>query len=149
MFAWYQQSTVCYAYLADVSFIDQYGNWPELQTSTWATRGWTLQELLAPRNVVFYSGQWRKIGTKSSLKRTLSVMTGINQIYLAMEKPIVRASIAERMSWAARRQTTRPEDIAYCLLGLFDVNLPMLYGEGAKAFIRLQVDFQTQGKSRN
>ncbi|PQE20984.1 HET domain-containing protein [Rutstroemia sp. NJR-2017a BBW] len=106
--------------------------------SQYFSRGWTLQELIAPKEVVFYSGDWQKISTKKELIDGLSYTTGIDAAALRGE-PLASFSVANRMSWASRRQTTREEDMAYCLLGLFDVNIPLLYGEGrVKAFIRLQ-----------
>ncbi|KAH8881644.1 HET-domain-containing protein [Thozetella sp. PMI_491] len=136
MYAWYLNSTVCYAYLADVP--DASPNSPRFRSSRWFTRGWTLQELLAPSEVVFYSRDWVQIGTKKSLAKLVYEITGIREEYLLQMDGILGASIAQRMSWVSNRSTTRPEDMAYCLLGLFDVNLPLIYGEGSKAFVRLQ-----------
>ena len=139
MYAWYAQSAVCYVYLDDVSSELHIGDGDRGFIKTlWATRGWTLQELLAPSKVVFYSLEWIEIGNKVSLSNLLSKTTGIDESYLTRKKPLEAVSIAKRMSWAARRITTRPEDIAYCLMGIFSVNMPLLYGEGDKAFIRLQ-----------
>lgn len=101
----------------------------------WWSRGWTLQELLAPSSVIFFSSTWCEIGTKSSLRHEVANTTGIKPEHY--EDPR-KASVAAKMSWASRRSTTRTEDIAYCLLGLFDINIPLLYGEGEKAFLRLQ-----------
>jgi hypothetical protein len=113
--------------------------------SRWFTRGWTLQELIAPGNVIFYSKSWDKLGTRESLASSISEKTKIGKGILTDSKPgaiqytLSSRSVANRMSWAALRETTRPEDIAYCLLGIFDVNMPLLYGEGEKkAFHRLQ-----------
>jgi hypothetical protein len=106
--------------------------------SQYFSRGWTLQELIAPKKVVFYSGEWQKISTKEELIDDLSYATGIDAAALRGE-PLASFSVANRMCWASQRKTTREEDTAYCLLGLFDVNMPLLYGEGrVKAFIRLQ-----------
>lgn len=103
------------------------------------TRGWTLQELLAPSEIVFFSRDWVEIGKKSTLCGILSKITRIDEKILMHVKPLESASIAKRMSWAAHRKTTRSEDIAYCLMGIFSVNMPMLYGEGGeRAFLRLQ-----------
>jgi hypothetical protein len=138
MYRWYQQSAVCYVFLADVS-----SDKPEIKvqfkSSRWFTRGWTLQELIAPQNVVFYSKEWRILGTKSDDEMTifLSLITRIDEEYVN-GKDINLASISKRMSWASSRRTTRTEDIAYCLLGIFDLNMPLLYGEGKRAFRRLQ-----------
>lgn len=96
-----------------------------------------LQELIAPRVVIFYDRQWHRLGTKSKLRRDIASETGIDAECL--EHGVVDGqSIAQRMSWAAKRHTTREEDIAYCLLGIFGINMPLLYGEGTKAFTRLQ-----------
>jgi hypothetical protein len=124
-----------YAYLDDVTSNDARS--PEFAGSRWFTRGWTLQELIAPLMMVFYGKCWGKIQEKSELVSTLQSITGINAGVLQGE-PLGRVAVAKRMSWAARRQTTREEDVAYCLLGIFNVNMPILYGEGSKAFVRLQ-----------
>lgn len=140
MYRWYELSTICYVYLQDVRVAegaDALFRGTQFGESRWFTRGWTLQELLAPRAVEFYSVEWREIGTKDSLALSLSSVTGI-PIHILNGNSPASCSVAERMSWASTRQTTREEDIAYCLLGLFGVNMPLLYGEGPKAFIRLQ-----------
>jgi hypothetical protein len=133
MFRWYSNAAICYAYLCDVKFSSG-----EISGSRWFTRGWTLQELIAPKNVMFFSSRWELIGTKQSLGRNIASITGIDMETLLDPATLSSASVARRMSWAAKRQTTRTEDVAYCLMGLFDVNMPLLYGEGEKAFIRLQ-----------
>jgi hypothetical protein len=137
MFQWYRDAEVCYAWLADLA--------PEDTSTTesflrcrWFTRGWTLQELIAPRRVEFYDKPWGIRGTKSDLKDILISVTGINGDALENPDTLYRIPVAQRMSWAATRQTTRVEDMAYCLLGIFDINMPMLYGEGPRAFLRLQ-----------
>ncbi|KAL9047149.1 MAG: hypothetical protein Q9214_000204 [Letrouitia sp. 1 TL-2023] len=137
MYRWYQEATVCYVYLADISIKAsmQDERAIKLKNSRWFTRGWTLQELLAPKSIIFYDRDWIAIGTKSSLESSLSEAAYISTKHLFDPKS---ASVAAKMSWAARRSTTRTEDVAYCLLGLFDVNMPLLYGEGTKAFQRLQ-----------
>jgi len=133
MYSWYQKARVCYVYMADFP-----AKVPALVDSRWFTRGWTLQELIAPSNLIFYSGDWAELGTKLTLQSTLAERTGIDVGILTGEKGLESTSVARRMSWACNRETTRTEDEAYCLMGLFDVNMPMLYGEGSKAFIRLQ-----------
>jgi ankyrin repeat protein len=141
MYRWYNEAEECYAYLADVphSPVDQVTGvtGPEFRESRWFTRGWTLQELIAPVSVIFLDGEWQGIGTKSSLQREISEITGIPGNFL-LGDDLRHASIAQRMSWASRRETTRTEDLAYCLMGLFGIYMPMLYGEGERAFIRLQ-----------
>jgi hypothetical protein len=141
MFTWYKDSDTCYAYLDDVK-----SDGSNLVASRWFTRSWTLQELMAPRShqcedspgVVFFSCDWEIVGNKASLSDSLASITGIEKEYL-QGKCLNKASISMRMSWAANREATRAEDVAYSLLGIFDVNMPLLYGEGkVKAFRRLQ-----------
>ncbi|KAK0719153.1 heterokaryon incompatibility protein-domain-containing protein, partial [Lasiosphaeris hirsuta] len=140
MFAWYQGAAVCYAFLADVGA----GGGGTLAGSRWFTRGWTLQELIAPAVVVFLDGAWREVGTKSSLVGELAAITGVDEGVLVPRGVLDACSVAQRMSWAAGRTTTRVEDGAYSLMGLFDVNMPLLYGEGEKAFLRLQREIMQQ-----
>lgn len=134
MYRWYRNSSICYAYLEDVSF-ESFDLMRDFESSRWFRRGWTLQELLAPPDVIFYDRRWTQIGDRSQLLDQISMITGIQQCYM---NDHWNASMAARMSWAFRRGTTRLEDLAYCLMGIFDVNMPLLYGEGEKAFIRLQ-----------
>jgi len=108
-----------------------------LAKSRWFTRGWTLQELIAPRSVEFYSSDWRKIGDRHDLCDQLSTITGIDK-HILLGGDLADVSVARKMSWASHRRTSRIEDMAYCLLGIFDINLPLIYGEGHKAFQRLQ-----------
>jgi hypothetical protein len=150
MFNWYSQSSICFVYLEDVpsktdEAIDSEIEDDFITKSRWFTRGWTLQELIAPGNLIFYSKYWDKLGTRELLASSISKKTKIGKgILTAGRAEAIRfdlsfRSVANRMSWASFRETTRPEDIAYCLLGIFDVNMPLLYGEGAtKAFRRLQ-----------
>ncbi|KAN0110696.1 Heterokaryon incompatibility protein (HET) domain containing protein [Hyaloscypha variabilis] len=164
MFRWYHDCQRCYALLSDVSdggILDNLDS--EFRTSRWFTRGWTLQELLAPRDLRFFSKSWNELGHRYQLRDLVSQVTGIPAIYfvddsLASDLPnsssislqnsrmhgFFQASIAQRMSWASRRSTTRKEDLAYCLLGIFNVNIPLLYGEGEKAFRRLQEEIIKQ-----
>jgi hypothetical protein len=141
MFRWYEEAQVCYAYLSDVPHPykayepDEDRYMTDFRESEWFTRGWTLQELLAPRTVVFYDKYWSEIGTRSSLENTIRSFTNINCEFTEFKS----ASVAQKMSWAALRQTTRLEDVAYCLLGLFDINMTTIYGEGWNAFTRLQL----------
>ncbi|OCL13222.1 hypothetical protein AOQ84DRAFT_385551 [Glonium stellatum] len=108
-----------------------------LRKSKWFTRGWTLQELIAPSLVEFYDSNWTEIGTKATLEDFLTDKTGIPREALRGGNPSA-CNVVQRMQWASRRVTTRIEDRACCLMGLFDVNMPLLYGEGEKAFFRLQ-----------
>ncbi|KAI0809439.1 HET-domain-containing protein [Xylaria sp. FL0064] len=155
MYSWYYSSSICYAYLSDVQITDltldasnpgagqlkadrSDSSLNSFRQSRWFRRGWTLQELLAPRTVRFYSHDWMTIGTKNQMAALLANITRVDEKYLLYAEDIRSASIAQRMAAVADRTTTRPEDIAYCLLGLFNVNMPLLYGEGAMAFVRLQ-----------
>lgn len=167
MYRWYQLAAVCYVYMSDVaanldsaflpaspasfvhgetslpsssgreaSTLRRFG--PSFAASRWFRRGWTLQELLAPRLVEFYDHRWTEIGTKASLVSDLQRITGIRAEVLQGASPGDLCTVAERMSWASKRETQRIEDRAYSLLGIFNVNMPLLYGEGQSAFIRLQ-----------
>ena len=142
MFGWYYNAAKCYVYLSDVSTDNSITNepwtWkPALQHSRWFTRGWTLQELVAPTSVEFFSVEGERLGDRNSLVQEIHEITGIT-IQALRGTPLSRFTVDERMSWAARRQTKRGEDAAYSLLGLFDIHIPLLYGEGReKALIRL------------
>ncbi|KAM6509682.1 hypothetical protein FALCPG4_017329 [Fusarium falciforme] len=141
MFRWYEGAEICYAYLPDVNDISDGRS--TVVKSRWFTRGWTLQELIAPRKLFFYASTWELIDSRSSLSETIADATGIDKRLFQDNRHdlggILRSSsIAQRMNWASRRETTRTEDLAYCLLGIFDINMPLLYGEGNKAFTRLQ-----------
>jgi hypothetical protein len=166
MFKWYRDAQMCYVYFSDVAKQPSWEATADLmRKARWFTRGWTLQELLAPWYIKFYDcnwdflgGRWRRVEhggihcfsspwypfIKGSVQgdRTfpnlLSEITNIDIGVLRTTASIDRTSVARRMSWAAHRVTTRKEDMAYCLLGIFDVNMPLLYGEGEKAFARLQ-----------
>ena len=142
MYRWYQESGACYVYLSDVLNIDRHTiSLDQLRKSRWFYRGWTLQELLAskdPISVKFYNREWTFLGDRNSLSSHISDITGIDQIFILGHRHIHSASVAVRMSWASNRRTTRLEDEAYCLLGIFNVNMPLLYGENEKAFLRLQ-----------
>ncbi|KAK0646894.1 heterokaryon incompatibility protein-domain-containing protein [Cercophora newfieldiana] len=180
MFRWYQDAAICYAYLADVDAdvgpsldIRTGSHLRELVSeSRWFTRGWTLQELIAPQDVRFYTASWAFIASRERddvFRDLITQTTGIpnsvlergsccpspdpkpnwdglrrtcqtcdQDVGLILADALSCHSIAERMSWAATRQTTRVEDRAYSLLGLFGVSMPLLYGEGNRAFLRLQ-----------
>ncbi|KIW14311.1 hypothetical protein PV08_07093 [Exophiala spinifera] len=137
MFRWYNNAVECYVHLKDVGE----STWKEeLGTSEWWERGWTLQELLAPGKVVFLDKAWKVIGGREELAGEIARITGIPERFLDGREELGGASVAMRFSWAARRQTSRVEDRAYSLMGLFGVNMPMLYGEGRNAFLRLQLE---------
>lgn len=143
MFEWYKDSVVCFAFLSDVKA----GEDPSDENSTfrksvWFTRGWTLQELIAPSKVIFYApanNAWLHIGTKESLVNVITQITDIDSAVLEGGK-LSKVSVARRMSWAANRKTKEVEDRAYSLAGIFDVTLSPAYGEGARSFKRLQIE---------
>ncbi|KAK4494908.1 hypothetical protein PRZ48_014264 [Zasmidium cellare] len=151
MYAWYSASSVCYAYLSDVDVPrDQAADLvsqliSQLGKSQWFTRGWTLQELVAPGMVEFYDRRWRPVTTRAVAAPEISAITRIPLDLLGSPEAISQYSIANRMSWAAGRQTTRVEDRAYSLLGIFNIVMPLHYGEGAEhAFTRLQQEIIKQ-----
>lgn len=145
MYRWYWNAEVCLVYLSDIArpTLHKRNTASEFareafKTCRWTKRGWTLQELLAPANCRFYLQDWSYMGGKVEFYEELSDATGIPIPVLEERRLVQEVSVAERMSWAAYRETTRSEDIGYCLLGLFDIQMPLLYGEGEKAFIRIQ-----------
>ncbi|KAK3053048.1 hypothetical protein LTR09_005674 [Extremus antarcticus] len=166
MFDWYQRSESCYVFLPDVDYnaetvarADVFGEEGEgmarmrdpptgllpfdqdvFMKSVWFDRAWTLQELLAPNDVRFFSTSWKFLGNKNDLRPAIRQVTRIPDIFITSNDMIHKASVAERMKWASNRQATRLEDNAYSLLGLFGVNMPLLYGEGNRAFLRLQTE---------
>jgi hypothetical protein len=146
MFRWYRDAAKCYVFLPDVprTTVDSKDRSLQLpwemafRTSRWFTRGWTLQELIAPTSVEFFSKNWELLGDRNSLERYICEITRIPSRALR-GSPLAGFSLTERMSWAETRQTAREEDIAYSLLGMFDVYMPLIYGEGrANAVGRLQ-----------
>ncbi|KAK4457972.1 heterokaryon incompatibility protein-domain-containing protein, partial [Cladorrhinum samala] len=146
MFQWYGDADVCYAFLSDVDGSeDPHSPDSGFQKSRWFTRGWTLQELIAPPIVIFYDEDWDEIGSRAKLQSLIVSITNINAEYFET-MDLSQFSAAQKMSWASNRQTTRVEDMAYCLLGLFDINMPLLYGEGEKAFLRLQEEILRQSE---
>jgi hypothetical protein len=148
MFQWYQHAKICYAYLSDVPSTGKHDTVgvskpeipPQFHTSRWFRRGWTLQELLAPEDVIFFAEDWTCIGRKQPLHNLIRDITGINRGALQWPWTISGYSVATRISWAARRKTSRPEDRAYSLLGILGVHMPLIYGEGQNAFQRLQTE---------
>ncbi|KAH7087186.1 heterokaryon incompatibility protein-domain-containing protein [Paraphoma chrysanthemicola] len=161
MYRWYRNAAVCYAYLSDVQapseskkhdnsrrlLSNEEPTASEFRASKWWSRGRTLQELIAPQNLKFFAndGQegWAELGGKRALLPLVKHITGIPRDILRGADVRI-CSTAMRMSWASDRETTRLEDRAYCLLGIFDVNMPLLYGEGKKAFLRLQEEIMKQ-----
>ncbi|KAF5691361.1 beta transducin [Fusarium circinatum] len=191
MFRWYQQSEKCYVYLDDfntssnceIMHYEPAENYIVLDKSEtsffdslWFTRGWTLQELIAPRNVEFYDKEWVSFGSRDgALLDRICKRTGIwpqlfreprcacpNSAFAVRDgicagckgldtlpQTLDSFVISIKMSWASSRITTRKEDAAYCLLGLFNLNMPLLYGEGDKAFLRLQEAIVRQSKDQS
>ena len=142
MFRWYCNAAKCYVYLSDVLIDNNIQNsllfqsWEAaFRNSRWFTRGWTLQELIAPPLVEFFSFENEKLGDKKSLEQQLYEITGI-AVEALQGSPLLDFSVAERMSWAEKRETKREEDKAYSLLGIFDVHLPLIYGEGKENALR-------------
>ncbi len=152
MYNWYADAAICLVYLHDVPSFSQLGRDDSheqieaFKVSRWFTRGWTLQELIASSQRLFFASDWsiitdqvRSEHRSLDLMELVSTITHIDSRVLRDRDSLASFPVAERMSWASRRQTTRTEDIAYCLMGLFNINMPILYGEGAhKAFRRLQ-----------
>jgi hypothetical protein len=154
MFKWYERAEICYAYLEDVPSADGDEKEERLSRSRWFRRGWTLQELIAPKRVQFYAKDWSPLGVKSTedydFTALISRITGIDPGSLLYLSSLRRTSIAMRMSWAAERETTREEDRAYSLMGIFDVHMPILYGEGLeRAFERLQVEIMSKSSDQS
>jgi hypothetical protein len=139
MAGWYRRAGVCIVYLVDYAQDEESGVvFDRFKRCRWFTRGWALQELIFPKFVEFYDSEWQHIGNKLDLMSQIREITKIDQRVLVDAAVLPSICVARKMSWAANRQTTRTEDTAYCLMGIFDVNMPLLYGEGRKAFQRLQ-----------
>ena len=136
MYRWYERAEICFVHLSDLPHdVEVRDGFPSCK---WFTRGWTLQELLASVEIAFFDAVWKFRGFKRQFCDLISTITQIDRPHL-LEKGIRQnAAVAVKMSWASRRKTTRVEDMAYCLLGIFDINMPLLYGEGTKSFRRLQ-----------
>ncbi|KAF9472272.1 hypothetical protein BDN70DRAFT_998245 [Pholiota conissans] len=137
MYKWYEDSSICITYLAESSSITDMAN------DSWFTRGWTLQELIAPYTLKFYDRNWNQLtsssndksheGVQDQIKLATSITTGELALHYMPNHPISR-----RMQWAAKRRVTRDEDTAYSLMGIFDVSMSIAYGEGTGlAFSRL------------
>jgi hypothetical protein len=158
MFRWYQNAAKCYVYLSDVwarkrKASDRFSEYTwesTFQGSRWFTRGWTLQELLAPRSVEFFSQEGKRLGDKRALERQVHGRTGI-AVSALQGTPLSQFGVDERLPWAENRQTTCEEDEAYSLLGIFNVYMPLIYGEGKEhALLRLreQIDKPFKGERR-
>jgi hypothetical protein len=144
MYRWYRRAARCYVYLSDVSIgeVDGHTSQPSwdasFRASQWFSRGWTLQELLAPGVVEFFAQERVRLGDKRSLGQQIHEITGIS-LPVLHGRPLSQSSVSERFKWAQNRHTTREEDWAYCLLGIFNICMPLIYGEGRdRAVIRLR-----------
>ena len=142
MFRWYREAAKCYVYMSDVVAIE-----PDFRRSAWFTRGWTLQELIAPKIVEFFSKYETYLGTKTSMEVEINSITGI-PVEALRGQDLSSFSVEERMSWVQKRRTTREEDLSYCLLGIFNVFMPVIYGEGSQAFERLKRKVERLSKSQ-
>ena len=154
MFRWYQKAVKCYVYLADV-YIGHRDDQSisavkesAFSKSEWFSRGWTLQELLAPEIVEFYTRDGVRLGDKSSLEQQIAEITNI-PIVVLRGRSLSRLTPEEIFSWVERRHTKKAEDKVYCLLGVFNVSMLLDYGEGEKmAFSRLyrEIESRVPGK---
>jgi hypothetical protein len=155
MFRWYQKAKKCYVYLADVattgsdSHVDAHQMpWEAaFRKSRWFTRGWTLQELIAPATVDFFSKEGKLLGSKSSLEKLIQEITRV-PIQALQGNPFSEYSPFERMKWSSQRQTAREEDIVYCLLGLCEVSMPAIYGEGKENALK-RLEMTVKGFSKD
>jgi hypothetical protein len=156
MFRWYREAAKCYVYLSDVlkGNYDEHDHLPRsiwksaFRGSRWFARGWTLQELIAPTSVEFYSLEGMRLGNKRSMEQQIHEITSI-PIRALRGNPLSDFSFEERLSWAIKRETTREEDKAYSLLGIFDIYMPLIYGEGGEnAFKRLRTSVQMVNKDQ-
>ncbi|KAH9890806.1 heterokaryon incompatibility protein-domain-containing protein [Xylariomycetidae sp. FL2044] len=141
MFQWYRGSEVCFAFISDLDKSapnEPALDWVEKKSYRWFSRGWTLQEMIAPRKLEFWDCEWNFRGDKETLHEQIHRVTGVDNAVLIDSEALHSFPLCRKMSWAALRNTTKVEDLAYCLLGLFNVNLPLIYGEGRRSFIRLQ-----------
>jgi hypothetical protein len=156
MFRWYQKAARCYVHLPDVSTTDctlkdQRSRlaWEQaFRQSRWFTRGWTLQELIAPKLVDFFTSDGERLGDKSSLEDMIHEVTGITKRALKGD-PLANFSVDERLAWAAQRNTKLEEDQIYSLLGIFDISMSPIYGEGIeRAYRRLRREIDEASKGR-
>ncbi|PMD33596.1 HET-domain-containing protein [Hyaloscypha variabilis F] len=154
MFRWYKNATKCYVYFSDVSIpedkVENNSNLnveSVLRVARWFTRGWTLQELLAPSSVEFFSADYKRLGDKSSLEPLIHAITGI-LVEALRGYDLKNFSVDERVSWVAKRETKHEEDIAYSLFGFFGIFLPLIYGEGREhALQRLREEVNRHAKN--
>lgn len=147
MYDYYLGADICYVYLRDVptcSLDDLRAPDSAFRNSQWHQRGWTLQELIASPLVLLLSSTWEFLGAKADLADLLAEITQVPAAVLRFDRPPYAYCVATRMGWAANRKTTRLEDEAYCLMGIFGIFMPPMYGEGRNAFIRLQEEIMRQ-----
>jgi hypothetical protein len=153
MFRWYRNAAKCYVYLTDISTNDHIDlclqPWEAaLRKSRWFTRGWTLQELIAPPSVEFFCSNGRRLGDKKSLEQQLHEITGI-AVPALQGDALSEFDVNERMSWARDRETKHPEDRVYSLLGIFSIHMPLIYGEGMfNALSRLQLEIDRRANEQ-
>lgn len=155
MFDWYARATKCYVYLSDVfngscgmSDTDNVSWQAQFRRCRWLTRGWTLQELLAPKVVEFYDRAGALLGDKRTLEHHICEITGIPAAALR-GRSLTSFSVEERLSWQRNRKTKKPEDAAYSLSGICGVSMVPVYGEGkdrAMARLRKEIGDVQQGK---
>ncbi|KAK0668412.1 putative vegetative incompatibility HET containing-domain protein [Cercophora samala] len=138
MFHWYSNADKCIVYLDDLTLTTGLPSEDQLRPCRWFTRSWTLQELVAPEKVDFYDSLWQFSGTKDQLRDKLHKITRVDLDVLGNPEKLTEIPVGKRMSWAANRKSTRIEDRAYSLLGIFQIHMPLIYGEGHQAFHRLQ-----------
>jgi heterokaryon incompatibility protein (HET) len=156
MYRWYRDAAKCYVYLSDVSAhkdtsdCSSHHPWEStFRASRWFKRGWTLQELLAPSSVEFFSKDGVRLGDKSVLEEEIHNITGIS-INALRGTPLSGFTVKERFSWAKHRETKYKEDKAYSLQGIFNVCIPLLYGEGEDtAFVRLKEEIDKYEARKN
>ncbi|KAF2206675.1 hypothetical protein CERZMDRAFT_115665 [Cercospora zeae-maydis SCOH1-5] len=140
MYQWYKDAEVCYVYLQDMPDSE---TWPI--ECTWFTRAWTLQEMIAPARVKFYSQSWRVICNLDDIVPDIAELTGVHESLWKEQRSLSTFSVAQKISWASARTSTKVEDRAYSLLGLLGASMPVVYGEGANAFQRLQEEILRTG----
>ena len=154
MFRWYRDADKCYVYLSDVpaghhvTIPNDKGWEAAFRQSRWFTRGWTLQELLAPSAVEFFSRKEEFLGSKKTLEGLIHEITQIPTLALRITS-LSTFPVDERLRWAEKRNTKKPEDKAYCLLGIFNVHLPLIYGERDHAFTRLKAEIAKHSGKAN
>lgn len=155
MFSWYRDAAKCYVYLSDVSTRSDPDDsitrslWKSaFRHSRWFTRAWTLQELIAPDSVEFFSQEGERLGDKRSLETSIYEITGI-PVEVLRGKPLTQVSIQERMQWAAKRTAKCKEDEVYSLLGIFGLHMPLIYGEGREnALVRLEEEISKRSRGK-